>query len=71
MTADKLIGNITCPECGDSHREEMPTNACQFFYDFRHACGKMLRPAERKLLLVPTAIRRVRQSKIAAKESLI
>ncbi|WOV90372.1 MAG: GDCCVxC domain-containing (seleno)protein [Candidatus Zeuxoniibacter abyssi] len=44
MTADKLIGNITCPECGDSHREEMPTNACQFFYDFRHACGKMLRP---------------------------
>jgi hypothetical protein len=24
---------LTCPECGVSKEEEMPADACQFFYD--------------------------------------
>lgn len=24
---------ITCPQCGFSKREEMPTDACQLFYE--------------------------------------
>ena len=34
---------ITCPECGHSEREEMPTDACQFFY-FCKGCEARLRP---------------------------
>ena len=28
----ELISIITCPKCGHKKEEEMPTNACQFFY---------------------------------------
>ena len=34
---------ITCPNCGHSATETMPTNACQFFYDCT-GCGTLLRP---------------------------
>jgi len=34
---------ITCPGCGHSERETMPTDACQFFYDCKR-CGALLRP---------------------------
>ncbi len=34
---------ITCPQCGTQRREEMPTDACQFFYECA-ACGALLRP---------------------------
>ena len=34
---------ITCPQCGAARREEMPTDACQFFYECA-ACGTLLRP---------------------------
>lgn len=34
---------ITCPNCGHSEREEMPTDACQFFYDCKD-CGEIPRP---------------------------
>ena len=34
---------LTCPECGHRESEQMPTNACQFFYDCI-GCGKLLRP---------------------------
>ena len=34
---------ITCPNCGTSKTETMPTDACQFFYDCT-GCGRLLRP---------------------------
>ncbi|HET7269216.1 MAG TPA: GDCCVxC domain-containing (seleno)protein [Oleiagrimonas sp.] len=34
---------ITCPACGASHREVMPTNACQWFYECR-SCHAVLTP---------------------------
>src|SRR5262249_14182465 len=34
---------ITCPHCGFARREEMPIDACQFFYDCSR-CGARLRP---------------------------
>ena len=34
---------ITCPECGFTAAEEMPTNACIVFYECQ-GCHKMLRP---------------------------
>lgn len=39
----ELFSTITCPECGHAEKEEMPTEACQFFYDCK-ACSAMLRP---------------------------
>ena len=40
MIADSTI---TCPKCGHAATEQMPTNACQFFYDC-NGCGKRLKP---------------------------
>ena len=34
---------LTCPECGANHDEEMPTNACLFFYTCP-TCGTRLKP---------------------------
>lgn len=34
---------ITCPECGATARETMPTDACIFFYECKQ-CRKLLRP---------------------------
>jgi len=34
---------ITCPECGAAAEEEMPTDACQYFYECKH-CHQLLRP---------------------------
>ncbi len=34
---------ITCPDCGHKATEQMPTDACQFFYDCK-GCGKRLKP---------------------------
>ncbi len=39
----ELTSTLTCPECGHQETEEMPTDACQFFYDCK-GCGKVLRP---------------------------
>ncbi|MBX9643168.1 MAG: hypothetical protein K2W91_03585 [Novosphingobium sp.] len=38
-----LQSTLTCPECGMSKNETMPTNACRFFYDCI-GCGAVLRP---------------------------
>ncbi|WP_394999820.1 GDCCVxC domain-containing (seleno)protein [Sphingomonas sp.] len=40
-----LQSTITCPTCGHSAVETMPTNACQFFYDCT-GCGVLLRPKQ-------------------------
>ncbi len=39
----ELFSVITCPECGHHEREEMPTDACQFFY-YCKSCKARLRP---------------------------
>ena len=39
----ELYSTITCPECGHSKRELMPTDACQFFYECE-GCGRLLKP---------------------------
>ena len=39
----ELKSTITCPQCGGSSTETMPTDACQFFYDCNH-CQALLRP---------------------------
>lgn len=39
----ETISTLTCPECGWSERERMPTDACQFFYECK-SCGSLLRP---------------------------
>ena len=38
-----LASVITCPECGASAEEKMPTDACIFFYECK-GCRKLLRP---------------------------
>lgn len=34
---------ITCPICGFKKEEEMPTNACQYFYECE-SCKNMIKP---------------------------
>jgi hypothetical protein len=29
----ELISTITCPHCGATHTETMPTDQCQYFYE--------------------------------------
>ncbi len=41
----QLKSVITCPECGHKKEEEMPTEACQFFYQCAH-CKVLLKPKE-------------------------
>ena len=41
----ELKSIITCPKCGYKKEEEMPTNACQFFYECTQ-CKTLLRPNE-------------------------
>lgn len=38
-----LNSTITCPECGHSKNEKMPTNACQWFYECE-SCKALLKP---------------------------
>ena len=38
-----LISTITCPECGHKKEEEMPTDACQYFYQCEN-CKIVLKP---------------------------
>jgi len=39
----RLESRITCPHCGHTKTETMPTNACQWFYECT-ACGALLKP---------------------------
>ena len=38
-----LISVLTCPECGATAVEEMPTDACIYFYECT-GCRKVLKP---------------------------
>ena len=37
------LARLTCPRCGAVQEAEMPTDACQFFWDCPR-CGTTLRP---------------------------
>lgn len=37
------VSVITCPVCGNKKEEEMPTDACQFFYECEN-CHSIIKP---------------------------
>jgi len=39
----ELTSIISCPECKSQSSEQMPTDACQWFYECK-GCGAVLRP---------------------------
>ena len=39
----QLKSEIVCPDCGHKKVEDMPTNACQFFYECEK-CKTILKP---------------------------
>ena len=41
----ELASKLTCPECGHTSSETMPTDQCLHFYECRH-CGAMLKPLQ-------------------------
>jgi len=43
MTAVVLESVLTCPACGASSTETMPTDACQYFYECPK-CKAMFKP---------------------------
>lgn len=43
MSTVILDSTLTCPHCGHSQTESMPTDACQFFYECE-TCKAVLRP---------------------------
>lgn len=40
-----LRSTITCPYCGYKKEENMPTDACQYFYECSN-CKKVLKPKQ-------------------------
>ncbi|AKA35420.1 hypothetical protein MQE36_03160 [Zhouia spongiae] len=45
MDTTILKSTITCPKCGHKEEEQMPTDACQFFYECKN-CKVVIRPKE-------------------------
>ena len=43
MDEQTLLSIIECPHCGSRKQEQMPTDACLFFYECA-GCARMLRP---------------------------
>ena len=43
MSNPVLHSTLTCPSCGGTSEESMPTDACLFFWDCP-ACGALIRP---------------------------
>ena len=41
----KEFSTITCPECGFTKPERMPTDACMWFYECK-SCNVLLKPKE-------------------------
>lgn len=44
---------ITCPNCGHSKEETMPTDSCQFFYECEN-CHTVLKPESGEVKLTQT-----------------
>ena len=51
MSKTVLESVLTCPHCGVTKQETMPTDACQFFYECSD-CKVLLRPKPERLLRV-------------------
>lgn len=47
MDKNKIIttSEITCPACGYQKQEEMPADACQYFYQCE-SCKNIIRPTD-------------------------
>ncbi|MEX0316911.1 MAG: GDCCVxC domain-containing (seleno)protein [Ruegeria sp.] len=43
MNEPQLQSTLTCPECGHAQVGQMPTDACQWFYECS-ACRTLLKP---------------------------
>jgi hypothetical protein len=43
MTMAVLRSTLTCPQCGHTREETMPTDACQWYYKCQGCCA-LLRP---------------------------
>jgi len=43
VKAMQLESTLTCPTCGFQVTEQMPLDACQFFYECK-GCGEKLKP---------------------------
>ena len=43
MKEIKTLARLICPQCGSAQDTEMPTDACQFFYECV-SCSAVLRP---------------------------
>ena len=49
----QTASTLTCPECGHAIKLEMPTDACQFFYECEE-CKTVMRPLP--LVTLSTAV---------------
>ncbi|WP_430518012.1 GDCCVxC domain-containing (seleno)protein [Aliivibrio sp.] len=38
-----LESTVTCPACQNTHKERMPEDFCQYFYECSQ-CGELLKP---------------------------
>lgn len=46
MTGEIILkSTLTCPNCGYKKEKEMPTEACQFFYECE-GCKEMIKPKQ-------------------------
>ena len=45
MSEVLLKSTITCPKCGHQKAENMPTDACQYFYECE-LCHEVLKPVQ-------------------------
>ncbi|MDP6706223.1 MAG: GDCCVxC domain-containing (seleno)protein [Alphaproteobacteria bacterium] len=43
MVEIQTTSDLTCPQCGHARPEEMPTDACWYFYDCQ-GCGVVVKP---------------------------
>ena len=43
MSKVRLVSCISCPKCGFTKEENMPTDSCQFFYECEN-CKELLKP---------------------------
>ena len=45
MQGIELISTLTCPECGHTSSETMPTDRCLYYYECSQ-CGALLKPLQ-------------------------
>jgi hypothetical protein len=43
MFSPELISELTCPQCGFTSSETMPTDSCQYYYEC-NGCSLLLKP---------------------------